>query len=64
MEELNVIVVSFSKTGKFNKPQALSCCSLNHFRAKQTACEMWVLLRLFPLMVGHLKPRNEPKWGL
>ena len=24
---------------------------------------MWVLLRLFPLIVGHSIPENEPKWG-
>ena len=65
MEELNVIIVSLpdSKTDKSNKPQAMSCCSLNHFRAKQTACEILVLLELFPLIFGHLKPQNEPKWS-
>ena len=37
---------------------------LNSLRVKQTACGMWTLLRLLPLMVGHLIPRGNTVWGI
>ncbi|XP_057311529.1 uncharacterized protein LOC130649291 [Hydractinia symbiolongicarpus] len=34
------------------KPQIIKEKRLTQLRVKQTACEMWSLLRLFPLMIG------------
>ena len=36
--------------------------SLNSFKVKLTACEMWNFLRLLPLMIGSLVPETDEKW--
>ena len=37
---------------KKNKPQTIKVTSTANLKVKQTACEMWNLIRLFPIMVG------------
>ena len=45
-------------------PQPLKILSGQNFKIKQTACEMWNFLRLFPLMIGTNIEKNEPVWVL
>ena len=53
---------SYSDAGKSNKPQHLKIKPLTQFWVKQTASEMWNLLRLLPLMIAHLVPENDECW--
>ena len=52
----------YSDAGKSNKPQHLKIKPLTQFWVKQTASEMWNLLRLLPLMIAHLVPENDECW--
>ena len=58
----------YSGKDKNNKPQIVKKKSLNSLKVKQTACEMWTLLRLLPLMVGRLIPNTvctgNTVWGI
>ena len=47
---------SISELDKINKPQLFRIFSATTFRTKQTACEMWCLLRTFPLIIGSAIP--------
>ena len=64
LDELNEIILTFpySTNDKSNKPQPIRAVSVNNFKVKLTACEMWNFLRLFPLMVGHLVSKTDKKW--
>ena len=37
---------------KANKPETLKIISGISFKLKETACEMWNLIRLLPLIIG------------
>ena len=60
LDELNEIILTFpySTNDKSNKPQPIRAVSVNNFKVKLTACEMWNSLRLFPAMFGHLYPKQ------
>ena len=64
LEELNDIIQTFSywTIDKTNAPKILKVTSLNSFKVKLTACEMWNFLRLLPLMIGSLVPETDEKW--
>ena len=65
LDDFNDIILNFEYFGndKNNKPQRVKKKPLNSLRVKQTACEMRTLLRLPPLMMGHLIPRGNTVWG-
>ena len=50
---VNKAIASFeySKIDRTNKPQAFKIISSVNFKNKQTACEIWNLIRLFPLIL-------------
>ena len=66
MESFNDIIQTFSyaDADKSNKPQPVKIKPLNQFRIKQSACEMWNLLRLLPLMIAHLIPESDQCWQI
>ena len=66
LRELNDAIEQFdySESDKKNKPQPFKIKSLNQFKTKETACEMWNLLRLLPLMCGHQIPTDNDVWML
>ena len=66
LRELNDAIEQFdySESDKKNKPQPFKIKSLNQFKTKETACEMWNLLRLLPLMCGHQIPTGNDVWML
>ena len=66
LDDFNDIILNFEYSGndKNNKPQIVKKKPLNSLRVKQTACEMWTLLRLLPLMMGHLIPRGNTVWSI
>ena len=45
-------------------PQVLKIISNTTFKIKQTACEMWNLIRLFPLLFGEHIPTGNEVWNL
>ena len=47
---------------KVNKPQPLKLISGINFKVKQTACEMWNLIRLLPLMIGEKGDEYDEVW--
>lgn len=53
----------YKGTDKVNKPRPLST-HLAQLKVKQKAVQIWCLLRLFPLMIGHLIPEGNPKWEM
>ena len=59
-DDFNDITLNFEYSGndKNSKPQIVKK-PLNSLKVKQTAYEMWTLLRLLSLMVGHLIPRGN-----
>ena len=60
IDDFNDIILNFEYSGKDknNKPQIVKKKLLNSLKVKQTACEMWTLLRLLPLIVGRLIPNT------
>ena len=66
LEDFNDIILNFEYSGNDNnnKPQILKKKPLNSLRGKQIAYEMLTLLRLLPLMVGHLILRENTVWGV
>ena len=65
-EIVNVAISSFnySPIDQHNKPQVLKIISNTTFKIKQTACEMWNLIRLFPLLFGQHIPTGNEVWYL
>ena len=49
---------------KKNKIQLFKVFSGQTFKIKQTECEMWNLLRLFPLLVALYVNEGDPLWEL
>ena len=64
LPELNNIisVFQYARIDKANKPQPLKLISGINFKVKQTACEMWNLIRLLPLMIGEKVDENDEVW--
>ena len=54
-----ISVFQYTRTDKANKPQPLKLISGINFKVKQTACEMWNLIRLLPLMIGERIDEND-----
>ena len=52
----------YAKCDKTNKPDASSCVTGSTFRVKLKASQVWCLLRLFPLLVGHAVDEEDPAW--
>ena len=65
-EIVNVAISSFnySPIDQQKKPQVLKIISNTTFKIKQTACEMWNLIRLFPLLFGEHIPTGNEVWNL
>ncbi|RUM28374.1 MAG: hypothetical protein DSY42_08515 [Aquifex sp.] len=63
-EYLNQRIGHFPYLGsdKVNKPSALSISPGGKVSVKQEAAQMWCLLRLLPLLVGHRVPVENSKW--
>ena len=63
---LNGKIASFeySRIDKKNKPQPLKIISPSNFKIKETACEMWNLIRLPPLILGLHVPERNSYWDL
>ena len=53
---------SYSEIDKSNKPQVVKSKPLTVLKVKQTACEMWNLLRLMPFLIGDIIPYCDPVW--
>ena len=51
----------YSDADKVNQPSRMSS-DMATFRIKQTATQCWCLLRLCPLMIGHLIPEDDEVW--
>ena len=64
IDDLNNVILSFSYSDidKKNKPQVIKTTSVANLNIKQTACEMWNLMRLFPIMVGSFVPQSDSAW--
>ena len=64
LDDFNDKLASFSycEVDKKNKPQPVKVKSLTTLKVKQTACEMWNLIRLLPLLIAETIPKNEPIW--
>ena len=55
---------NYSPIDQHNKPQVLKIFSNTTFKIKQTAYEMWNLIRLFPLLSGEHIPTGNEAWFL
>ena len=47
-----------------SKPHPLKIISGQNFKIKETACEMWNLMRLIPSLVGSKVNKDDQAWGL
>ena len=63
---VNKAIASFeySKIDRKNKPQPLKIISSANFKNKQTACEMWNLIRFLPLILGPHITKSNIYWDL
>ncbi len=66
LEELNTAIQSFpySFSDKTNRPQRLTQTFKVNGTIGGNGHENWTLLRLLPLMVGHLVPENNTTWRI
>ena len=64
LEDINnkISCFSYSNVDKSNKPQPLKIFSGSNFKLKETACEMWNLIRLLPLMLGGCIQETNEAW--
>ena len=64
LDGLSEIIFNFaySESDKNHKPQLVKVKPLNFLKVKQTACEIWTLIRLSPLMIGSLIPSGNNVW--
>ena len=64
LETINKVIKSFSyeRVDRTNQPRILSVKG-NRVVVKQSMSECWTLLRLLPLMIGHLVP-NCSEWAI
>ena len=59
-----ILQFPYADIDKNNKPQILKIKPLTQLKYKQTASEMWNLLRLFPLLIGDLIDKDDEYWHL
>ena len=59
----NIVNFNFSQIDLKNKPVPFKIISSQDFKTKQTACEMWNLIRLLPLMLGLNIPVGNEVWA-
>ena len=66
LDALNEIILNFaySESDKNHKPQLVKVKPLNSLKVKHTACEMWSLIRLLPLMISSLVPLGNNVWSV
>ena len=66
LDGLSEIIFNFaySESDKNHKPQLVKVKPLNSLKVKQTACEMWTLIRLSPLMIGSLILLGNNVWSV
>ena len=66
LDGLSEIIFNFaySESDKNHKPQLVKVKPLNSLKVKQTACEMWSLIRLLPLMISSLVPLSNNVWSV
>lgn len=66
LTQVNELIISFDymEVHKRNKPQPIKEKALTQLKVKQTACEMWNLISLFPLIFGNLFETNDDMWEL
>ena len=49
-----IATFKYSNPDKASKPQPIKIISGSNFKLKETACEMWILIRLMPFILGEL----------
>ena len=59
-----ISLFDFTKLDRRNKLQSLKVISDQYFKIKKTACEMWNIVRLIPLLVGSKVYEGNQTWGL
>ena len=59
----NIVNFTFSQIDLKNKPAPFEIISSENFKIKQTACGMWNLIRLLPLMLGLKIPVGNEVWA-
>ena len=59
----NIVNFIFSQIDPNNKPVPFEIISSQNFKIKQTACEMWNLIRLLPRMLGLNIPVGNEIWA-
>ena len=66
LAEINDIIINFNyaEFDKSNKPQIIKEKPLTQLRIKQTACEMWNLIRLYPVMFGKFVESGNLHWDV
>ena len=52
----------YARIDKANKPQLLKIISSISFKMKKTACEMWNMIRLFPIIIGFQVKEGNKGW--
>ena len=66
LEHVNELILDFSYASidQRNKPQPIKIKALTNIKLRQTACEMWNFIRLFPLIFGDLGTVGNIYWKL
>lgn len=65
LKNLNEMIQNFNYLLSKNKPTIIIYNTIkNQFHLKMSASEILLLIRYFPLIVGHLIPRNDTHWQL
>ena len=59
----NIFNFTFSQTDLMNKPVPFKIISSQNFKFRQTACEMWNIIHLLPLMLGLNVPVGNEVWA-
>ena len=64
LQELNnrISTFEYARIDKTNKPQLLKIISIVSFKLKETAYEMWNLIRLFPVIIGDQVEEDNQTW--
>ena len=64
LQELNnrISTFEYARIDKTNKPQLLEIISIVSFKLKETAYEMWNLIRLFPVITGDQVEEDNQAW--
>ena len=66
LDQVNELILNFqyADIDKRNKPQQIKQKPLTKLKLKQTACEMWNFIRLFPLIFGQYVIESNIHWKL